>query len=355
MRGYVALARDMIRTPFDVFNLCSGRAVPLRSLLVSRGRRRMPLHANSRMTPRVSVLMTIYNPGPYLAPAIESLLAQTSRDFELIAVEDGSCDGTLDVARRYAGDPRVRLIECPQHIGRVPALNLALKEARAEYAAILDADDIAHPERLEREAALLDACPQTVLVASHARYIDAAGNVTGTHTPPTDPGELREALAYTNPFPHSSIMYRRAAALAAGGYCPRYPYANDLAMSLALTRQGEPAMIGRFLADVRFHAGNMSISPAHYFSRFDEMLELFCAALARPGLSARAKRLGSANLATTHYVFAKELAKSGRPYSACRQLLNACLADPLYCLRRACVHAGRLFAPKPGRTDVSAP
>ena len=74
------------------------------------------------MTPRVSVLMTIYNPGPYLAPAIESLLAQTMPDFELIAVENGSRDGARDIVRGFARDSRIRLIEKDVNIGRVPAL-----------------------------------------------------------------------------------------------------------------------------------------------------------------------------------------------------------------------------------------
>src|SRR5690242_13776714 len=138
------------------------------------------------MNPRVSVLMTIYNPGPFLAPAIESLLAQTFADFELIAIENGSRDGGLEIARHFAaGDRRIRLIELPENIGRVPALNRALNEARGEYAAILDADDVAHPERLALEVAALDARPEVVMVASHARYIDGSGTVIGQHTPPT--------------------------------------------------------------------------------------------------------------------------------------------------------------------------
>ncbi len=293
------------------------------------------------MTPRVSVLMTIYNPGPFLAPAIESLLAQTLKDFELIAVENGSRDGARDVVRRYAADPRVRLIEKDDNIGRVPALNLALREARADYVAILDADDIAHPERLEAEASLLDQSPGTILVGSHARLIGSDGGVTGTHTPDPDPWALREALAYSNPFAHSSIMYRRRAALECGGYDPRYPFANDLALTLALTEHGEPAMIDRLLTDVRYHSGNASTSSAHYFSRYDEILELYRGALTRPGLSIKARQLGNINLATTHYVYGRELAKAGRPFAAAVQFGRMAWADPLYCLQRARLRVAR--------------
>lgn len=301
------------------------------------------------MNPRVSVLMTIYNPGPFLAPAIESLLAQTFADFELIAIENGSRDGGLEIARHFAaGDRRIRLIELPENIGRVPALNRALNEARGEYAAILDADDVAHPERLALEVAALDARPEVVMVASHARYIDGSGTVIGQHTPPTDPVQLREALTYGNPFPHSSIMYRRTAALAVGGYCSHYPFGNDLAMSLALTARGEVAMIPRPLADVRIHPANATVSPAMYFSRYRESLDLWRQALARPGLSSDARRRGRANLATTHFVYGRELLSARHFLRAAWQFLRMIAVDPLYCLRRARVHAARRLAAQAG-------
>lgn len=301
------------------------------------------------MSPRVSVLMTIYNPGPFLAPAIESLLAQTFTNFELVAIENGSRDGARETARRYAdADPRIRLIELEENIGRVPALNRALNEARAEYAAILDADDVAHPERLALEVAALDARPEAVMAASHARYIDGSGTVIGQHMPTTDPVQLSEALAYGNPFPHSSVMYRRAVALAVGGYYARYPFGNDLAMSLALTTRGQATMIPRPLVDVRIHPANATVSPAMYFSRYRESLELWRQALARPGLSAETRRRGRANLATTHFVFGRELWGAHRFLAAGWQFIRMAVADPLYCLRRAWVHAARRFATDAG-------
>ena len=138
--------------------------------------------------PRVSVLMTSYNPGAFVKPAIDSVLAQTFQDFELILVEDGSHDGAKEIARAYAAaDTRFRLIDLPKNIGRTPALNLALREAKGEYAAVLDADDLAAPERFALQVALLDARPNVVVVSSHVRLIDKAGNVVGRICPPTDP------------------------------------------------------------------------------------------------------------------------------------------------------------------------
>src|SRR5437868_7124447 len=108
-----------------------------------------------------------------------------------------------------------------------------------------------------------------------------------------------------------------------------------LALTLALTRRGELAMIDRLLTDVRYHSGNASASSAHYFSRYDEILELYRGSLTRPGLSTRTRQLGNVNLATTHYVYGRELAKAGRPIAAVVQFGRMAWADPLYCLQRA--------------------
>src|SRR3972149_9086486 len=104
--------------------------------------------------PMVSVLMTIYNAEPYLRAAIDSLISQTFPDWELIAVENGSTDGSLSVLKDYA-DPRVRVFQQKKNIGRTPALRFAFDQARGDYVAVLDADDISSPDRLARQVAFL--------------------------------------------------------------------------------------------------------------------------------------------------------------------------------------------------------
>jgi hypothetical protein len=114
-------------------------------------------------------------------------------------------------------------------------------------------------------------------------------------------------------------------------------------------------MIDRPLTDVRHHSGNASSSSAHYFSRYDEIIELYSGALTQPGLSTKAKQLGNANLATTHYVYGRELAKAGRPFAAVVQFGRMAWADPLYCLQRASSHGTRPFVPQADNRNVSAP
>ncbi len=112
------------------------------------------------MSPRVSVLIPSWNREEYLGEAIESVLAQTYRDFEIVVVDDGSTDGTAELVGRYGG---VRYIWQP-HSGISAARNRALEEARSELIAWLDSDDLYAPTKLEKQVAYLDAHPECQIV-----------------------------------------------------------------------------------------------------------------------------------------------------------------------------------------------
>src|ERR1700722_2036753 len=116
--------------------------------------------------PRLSVLMPVFNGGRFLAAAVESILKQSLRDFELIAIDDGSTDQSASLLSQLAGsDDRIRVIR-QANAGIVTALNRALELARGEYIARMDADDAALPSRLARQAAFLDGHPDVAVVGS---------------------------------------------------------------------------------------------------------------------------------------------------------------------------------------------
>lgn len=297
------------------------------------------------MKRRVSVLMTIYNPGRFLAQAVDSLLAQTLGDFELVAVENGSTDGSKAVMRAYAArDPRIRIIDLPANIGRTPALNLALNQARGDYIAVLDADDRCAPERLERQAALLDAKPEVELVGSAVRLIDDSDTVIGTMAPPCDSARLRDALAYSNPFAHSACMYRRATAARAGGYPAEYAYCQDFALWLELAQRGALAAIEQPLTDIRDHGARAGRSAEFATARFREPIRLYERLLRTWKLSPEVRRRARANLATIHYAYGQAAMQSGRPMRSLRAFAAGFATDPGYCFGRLPAHAGRALA-----------
>ncbi len=108
---------------------------------------------------KVTVLMTLYNKGPFVAEAVQSILNSTFADFELLVVDDASTDGGLDVVKGFT-DARIRILESGMNTGRGSAANRGYDNARGEYVAVLDADDRMLPERLAKQVAFMDAHPE---------------------------------------------------------------------------------------------------------------------------------------------------------------------------------------------------
>jgi len=214
------------------------------------------------MSPRVSVVMPVYNGGRYLSEAIESVLAQTFEEFELVIVDDGSTDGSADaIADLAARDRRIKAFRKPNS-GISDTLNRGLAEARAEWIARLDADDIMLPHRLERQMAFVLGDSEIVAAGSYYDIIDAEGARCGTLRPlPRDRGELQRFLDAREPltFTHPTMIYRRNVAVALGGYRSDYEpcedtelFARMLAMSGVILIQPE------VLTLYRVHAGAVS-------------------------------------------------------------------------------------------------
>lgn len=212
--------------------------------------------------PRVSVLMPVRNGAQWLPDAIDSVLAQTLPEFELFVIDDGSTDCTPEIVAGYAArDARVRPIR-QEALGLVTALNRGLSEARAELIARLDADDLAMPERFARQVVAMDSNPRLNLLGSWAEIVDGEGRVTGRLTPPHEPTALRDILLRTNPFIHSSIMMRAAAARELGGYRAAFEAAEDYDLWIRLSEYGDVAIAPEMLVRYREHGGNVTIRKA---------------------------------------------------------------------------------------------
>lgn len=280
------------------------------------------------MTPRVSVLMTVYNAGPYLAPALQSLLDQTFTDWELVAIENGSSDGSAGVLQGFADrDSRIRTVGLTANIGRTPALIKALSLARGEYAAVLDADDIAYPQRLEHGVRHLDGNPDVVAVGSDYDFIDSVGAVIETlrHDQRTS---AVESLAWSNPIAHSAAMYRRAAAVAAGGYSADYAYAQDYALWIALAQRGDVHILPLCLAGIRQLPQSLTRRNDFQLVIYGDVIRLLETAGPLFARTADAERRHAAALveASIHYI--RALMRSGRRLQGLLHVLSLIAAQP---------------------------
>ncbi len=216
--------------------------------------------------PRVSVVMAAYNVGRYLSQAVDSILAQTLADFELIVVDDASTDATRSVLESYS-DPRIRALYNPSNLGQSVSRNKALAAAHGNYIAILDADDIALPTRLEKQAEWLDRHPEIGLLGSYAVTIDEQGNEHARWDySPTDDAAIKWAILFTNVFIHSSVMMRKSLVNQTGGYSNeesiRRAFVEDYELLSRLSRCAQAAILPEVLVKYRIHPQSASIHTA---------------------------------------------------------------------------------------------
>jgi len=174
-------------------------------------------------SPAVSVVMAVFNPHPtYFRQAVESVLAQTFRDFELIVIEDPSPRSAAALLEGIA-DNRLRLHVNETRLGLTRSLNLGVSLARAPLIARLDGDDLCAPDRLARQVAFLDEHPEIDVYGSRITIIDAAGRPFARRLLPLDHDEISAALRRFNCISHPAVMVRKAAMQRAGGYDPAEP------------------------------------------------------------------------------------------------------------------------------------
>jgi len=245
------------------------------------------------MTPRITVLLAVYNGEPYVRSAVASVLAQTYRDFEFLIVDDASTDSTVATIESF-GDDRIRLLRNETNIGQVPSLNRGLREARGDIVARIDADDVSRPTRLERQLAVLDAEPRVALVGSWMALVDERGRRVGS---------LQKILTdYVDFVFHTLIMrvwvshpaaaYRREPVVALGGYDDATGPSEDkdLWRKLALERW-DARIVPEELVEYRLHDAQLSQTRAAYQRDVDaRSQDGFLAALA-PGTPVESARM----------------------------------------------------------------
>lgn len=208
------------------------------------------------MSPRVTVLMPVYNGENHLAAAIQSILGQTFRDFELLIVEDGSTDHSLARIADF-NDARIRVITHGYNRGLVASLNTGLNQAKGEYVARMDCDDVSFPERLGKQVAFMDNHPEVGLCGT---WFERHRNGTVEWVrPATGDAEIRFWLLFKTTFLHSSVMLRRAIFLEHGlNYPDHYPHAEDYALWIQASAFMKLANIPEFLVAYHYHPDNTS-------------------------------------------------------------------------------------------------
>ncbi len=209
--------------------------------------------------PTVTVLMTVFNAGPYLDAAIRSIVEQTYRNWEFVIVDDASTDGSADVAEAWARrDARVRVIRNDANKGQTPCLNQGLREARGEWVARQDADDFSLPERLARQMAARDG---VALLGTNGWIINAVGRATGLLDAPLTHESITWTSPFLNPFMHTAVLARTAVIREElGGYDESFRIAQDYDLWTRLIARHRSANLPDRLVCYRHLATSLSKS-----------------------------------------------------------------------------------------------
>lgn len=210
----------------------------------------------------ITVLMTVFNGGADLEPAVRGILGQTFGEFEFLIVDDASTDDSGQQLERFANeDSRIRLLRQENNRGQTACLNLGLREARGRWVARMDADDLTLPTRLERLWQVAKEEDALILIGSQGWICDEEGRVTGTINVPFSDPDIRWCLPLQNPFIHTAVLFRRD--LPDGTrvqYDEDYRICQDWALWSRLLAAGKGRNLPDRLIGYRHHGGSLSHS-----------------------------------------------------------------------------------------------
>jgi len=206
----------------------------------------------------VSIVLPVYNGEKYLEQAIESVISQTYDNWELIIINDGSTDNSEKLVFNYT-DNRIKYLLNETNRGIIYSMNRGLDEARGEFIARLDADDIALPFRLEKQVEFLKVNKEYVLCGSYFQTIDTSGKVLKNVKFPDNDLDAQSYLLLHNCFCHSAIMMRAGIAKELK-YDPEYQVCEDYDLWYRISRKGKIINLPIFMSLYRLHSGNISLT-----------------------------------------------------------------------------------------------
>jgi glycosyltransferase involved in cell wall biosynthesis len=282
------------------------------------------------MNPRVSVIIPVFNRAAYIGATIDSVLAQTCGDFEIIAIDDGSTDGSRAIVDGYG--ERVRVLEHPGRAnrGQSAAINLGLTAARGDFIAILDSDDLWLPNKLALQVAFLDSNPDVGLVYANGWAIDQNGkklyDIYGAdHQELSDPARVLLDCYFFLP---TNSLVRRAVIAGAGEFDETLRAAQDHDMAVRIAERTRLAYLPEKLFCYRRHPGSISHGRADVRWRLGfVILEKARARFPYPARILRRRR------AVLHFRLAQCAVENRRWFSGASHALAAFLLDPLRSLQ----------------------
>ncbi len=236
----------------------------------------------------ISIVLPAYNAAKFIKPAVESILQQTFQEFELIVVDDGSTDNTLELLEAFSQqDSRVRVIRS-QHGGLSQALNQGIAEAKYPWIGRMDADDVALPDRLQKQMDAAASNPRVVAWGTYAYHINSRDRVLGiARTGPTTEAEFHEQRNRGDlvQLIHPTVLLKKEVLVAVGGYKSNFEPVEELELFDRMAAHGPTLAIPEPLLRYRIHSN--SVSMQRFF--FQRVLMRYVVARHRARLAGQAE------------------------------------------------------------------
>lgn len=199
--------------------------------------------------------MPVRNAAEFISKSIQSVLSQTMDDLELIVMDNGSSDGSWNIAMDFRKkDDRIRVVR-NKNLGFTESLNLMLDLARGEYVARLDADDTSRPNRLASQRSVLEANPDAIMTGGRCVVVDELGSEMYEHGPDPDRMKMRWSMVFRNDFWHSAVMWRNLPGLR---YDNSYTHAQDYELWCRMMRSGEVVGSSEIVGTVTRRRGSIT-------------------------------------------------------------------------------------------------
>lgn len=214
-------------------------------------------------SPKISVLMSCYNEEKYIGEAIESILDQTFKDFEIIIIDDCSTDSTRNIIRKYRGkDERIVFFKNDENRGIFWSLNKGLKEARGKYIVKMDADDWSYPNRIELQYKFMEENPDVVVSGGTMEVCDEKLNILNKRNYNLTDRSIRKKIFRYSPFCHPTTIYKTVVARKIGGYDIKLAAAGDYDFYFRLGNNGSFGNVSDVLLKYRTNPGSISLTRA---------------------------------------------------------------------------------------------
>ncbi len=292
--------------------------------------------------------MAVHNGGDYLRTAIDSILAQTYRDFRFLIVDDASTDNSREIAASY-NDDRIQLVSLEENVGQTAALNIGLKHVTTPWVARMDADDYSAPARLEEQMRVIDADPSLACVGTFAWLFESdPETVDGIISNPVEREEVKQVILGT-PLVHGSIVISRDALSELGGYDERYKISQDVDLFDRLLERYAAANVPKLLLGVRQHPGQASRSLA----ALNENVELSSRRLKSDRYTNLELGLVRGNLSLAYFIRARHYTGRFNLFLLARDLFKGVNTSPRSAIRNAVRVFGVEMVPASWRAGIN--